>query len=516
MRTILRARAIHTLDPRRPRAEALLIEGGRIAALGSDADAGAWRRPGDRVLDWRDAVAVPGLVDYHLHLRGYGLQLSAADLHGVRSVAEACARVAAHARTLPAGAWVTGRGWDRNRFDDPRWPTAAELTAAVGDRPAVLGSVDGHAAWATPAALAAAGIARGRGDEPGGRVLRDADGTPSGVVFERTVDRLRAAVPPPDAAAQARAVRAAATRLAALGLTAVWTMDGADDLGAALAADAEAPLPLRVHVHLLPPDLPHAAARRLRAGIGAGRVTLAGLKIYADGALGTQTAWMLEPYEGTADHGIPVTPPDALARLAREGCAAGLPPCVHAIGDAAVRAVLDAIEAVAPAVRAALPFAPRVEHAQCIHPADVPRFARLGVDASVQPRHIPLDVPVADRWWGARAATRAYPLRRLAAAGAVLRLGTDAPVVPPDPGPNWAAAVARLPAAGEGGDRPWHPAEALSLAQAVAASVAGPLEPGAPADVTVLDVDPLVVPSPALASLRAVCTISGGLVTAAG
>ena len=196
--------------------------------------------------------------------------------------------------------------------------------------------------------------------------------------------------------------------------------------------------------------------------------------------------------------------------------AAGLPPCVHAIGDAAVRAVLDAVAAVAPATRAALPFAPRVEHAQCIHPDDVARFARLGVDASVQPRHIPLDVPVADRWWGARAATRAYPLRSLAAAGAVLRLGTDAPVVPPDPGPNWAAAVGRLPAPGEGGaaDRPWHPAEALSIGQALAASVAGPLTPGAPADVTLLDADPFAVPPPVLASLRAVCTISGGRVTA--
>jgi predicted amidohydrolase YtcJ len=155
-----------------------------------------------------------------------------------------------------------------------------------------------------------------------------------------------------------------------------------------------------------------------------------------------------------------------------------------------------------------------VEHAQCIHPDDVPRFAQLGVEASVQPRHIPLDVPVADRWWGARAATRAYPLRSLCAAGAVLRLGTDAPVVPPDPGPNLAAAVARLPAAGEG-DRPWHPAEALGVGQALAAAVAGPLRVGGPADVTVLTADPFAVPPAALASLRALCTISGGRVTAA-
>ena len=346
MRTILRARRIYTLDAARPQAEALLIEGSRIAALGTDADGAAWRRPGDRVLDWRDAVAVPGLVDYHVHLRGYALQRTAVELHGVRSVAEACVRVAAHARTLPPGAWVTGRGWDRNRFDEPRWPTAAELVATIGDRPALLGSVDGHAAWATPSALAAAGIARGAGDEPGGRVLREPDGTPSGVVFERSVDRVRAVVPPPDRATQARAVRAAADHLAALGLTAVWTMDGGDDLEAALAASADAPLPLRVHVHVAAHELAHASGLRLPAGRGRGGVEIAGVKFYADGALGTQTAWMLEPYEGTADRGLPVTPPDELTRLVQAACAAGLPPCVHAIGDAAVRAVLAPLRAV--------------------------------------------------------------------------------------------------------------------------------------------------------------------------
>jgi len=501
------------MDPRNPRAEAVLIDGGRIAAVGSHAEAEGWTRQGDTVVDRRDAVALPGLVDAHLHLMGYALHLRQADLIGVRSIHEALERIAALAAGLAPDAWVVGRGWDRNRFDDPRWPTAAELESVTGGRPALLGSVDGHAAWATESAFRAAGLWDGDTDPAGGRILRRDDGRPAGVAFETAVDRLRASVPPPAGAELIAALRHATERLAALGLTEVWTMDGRKDLPVALDCDAEAPLPLRVVVHADVSELDGAELIGARSGLARGNVRLGGAKIYADGALGTRTAWMLERYADGEDRGIPVTPPDELnARVAR-AAAAGLPPCVHAIGDAAVRAVLDAFEALGAKRRAALAFPPRVEHAQTIHPDDLPRFAELGVDASMQPLQIPLDIPVAGPALGDRAA-RSYPFRSLRRAGARILLGSDAPVVSPDPYAGWRAAVARLPERGDAGGA-WYAEEALTLDEAIALQTHHAIAPGARADVTMVTPDPFGLDPADLDQVRAVCTVVGGKVTAA-
>ncbi|MHC5018651.1 MAG: amidohydrolase [Planctomycetota bacterium] len=514
----MRTATVYTLDPRSPRAEAVLIDAGRVVAVGSHADAEQWYRPGDEVVERPDAVALPGLVDAHLHLMGYALHLRQADLIGVRSIEAAAARIAAHASTLGPGDWVVGRGWDRNRFEDPRWPTTAELEAASGGRPALLGSVDGHAAWATESAFRAAELWDGDTDPAGGRILRRADGRPAGVAFETAVDRLRAAVPSPSPGELRTALRHATERLAALGLTEVWTMDGRKDLGPALDCDAEAPLPLRVVVHADVSELGAAERLGARSGLGRGNVRLGGAKIYADGALGTRTAWMLDPYDdgdGT-DRGIPVTPPEELRAAVARAAALGLPPCVHAIGDAAVRAVLDAFEALGAAGRAALPFPPRVEHAQTIHPDDLARFAALGVDASMQPLQIPLDIPIAGPALGARAA-RSYPFRSLRNAGARILLGSDAPVVSPDPYAGWRAAVARRPERDADGGHAgaWYPGEALTLEETVAAQTAGPITAGARADLAVVEPDPFQLDPADLDRVRAVCTVVDGRVTAA-
>ncbi len=522
-RTILLASAVHTLDPRVPRAEALLLEDGRVSAVGTHADAEAWRRRDDRVLDCRDGVAVPGLTDAHLHLAGYALDRESVDLRGIGDPAEGAARVARAARDLPRDAWVTGRGWDKNRFESPRWPRAADLAGAAGGRPAVFSSVDGHAVWANAEALAAAAVGPGTADPPGGRYVRGGEGRPEGVALETAADHLLSAVPPAPLARLSISVRRACEVLAALGLTEVHTPDGSRDLRPALAAiAADGPLPVRVVVHVARDELDSAESLGAAAGLGDGRLRLGGLKIYADGALGPQTAALLEPYEGDpGNRGVDVTSPTELRDLVARAAEAGLPPVVHAIGDRAVRSALDAVEALGPARRAALRLPPRIEHAQLVHPDDLPRFAALGVVASMQPLQIPLDVPVAERHWGARCA-RAYPFRSLARAGASLAFGSDAPVVPPDPGLGLRAAVARFP---EGSHRPWHAAEALTAAEALAAyarggaaaageSDRGVLRPGAAADVTVLSPDPLGVAPADLGSVRAVLTIVAGEIVA--
>lgn len=513
MRLILRTAAVHTMDPGNPRAEAVLVDAGLVVAVGSHADADGWRRPGDQVLDRRDAVVLPGLVDAHLHLMGYALHLRQANLIGAGSVGQALERIGAHAASLPATAWVVGRGWDRNRFDEPRWPTSGALEAVTGGRPAVLGSVDGHAAWATESAFRAAGLWDGDTDPPGGRILRREDGRPAGVAFETAVDRLRAAVPVPAKRELAAALRHATHTLAQLGLTEVWTMDGRKDLGPALDGDAAEALPLRVVVHVDVGELDAAEMLGARSGLARGNVRMGGAKIYADGALGTRTAWMLEPYSDGdgSDRGMAVTPPAELNAKVARAAALGLPPCVHAIGDAAVRAVLDAFEALGAERRAALPFRPRVEHAQTIHPRDLPRFAALGVDASMQPLQIPLDIPIAGAALGDRA-RRSYPFRSLLTAGARILLGSDAPVVSPDPYACWRAAVARLP---ERGGEAWYPDEALTLGETIAAQTGGTITPGARADLTVVSPDPFSLEPGELDRVRAVCTIVNGKVTAA-
>ncbi|MCI0342876.1 MAG: amidohydrolase [Planctomycetales bacterium] len=523
-RTILLVSTVHTLDPRRPQGEALLLEDGRVSAVGNRDEAEAWRRRDDRVLDCGDAVAVPGLTDAHLHLVGYALDRERVDLRGIRDPSEGAARVARAARDLPPDAWVVGRGWDKNRFESPRWPRAADLAGAAGGRPTVLSSVDGHAVWANAEALAAGGVGPQTPDPAGGRWVRDAQGRPDGVALEAAADRLRAAVPLPPLPSLGAAVRRACESLAALGLTEVHTPDGSRDLRPALAAvAADGPLPIRVVVHVARDELDAAETLGAAAGLGDGRLRLGGLKIYADGALGPQTAALLDPYEGNpGNRGVEVVAPAELRELVARAAEAGLPPVVHAIGDRAVRSALDAVEALGTARRARLRSPARIEHAQLVHPDDLPRFAALGVVASMQPLQIPLDVPVAERHWGAARCARAYPFRSLARAGATLAFGSDAPVVPPDPGLGLRAAVARLP---DGGDRPWHPAESLAAVEALAAYTRGGaaaagepdrgvLRPGARADVTLLSPDPLAVAPGDLGTVRAVLTLVAGEIAA--
>ncbi len=445
--TILLPERVRTLDPERPLADAVALAGGRVLAVGSR----------DAVLDLRDgatevvslpgACLLPGFHDAHVHLAQYGRELTAVDLQDAPDLASGLELVAARAKRTSAGEWITGSGFALDRWgigaDAGAVLTAAALDVAAPHNPVLLRSQDHHAGWANSAALAAAGVRRETADPPRGTIVRAADGAPSGYLLEHAVDLVTAAIPTPGREAYAAALHAAGADMAARGITTVHHMAYEPPAGWRAIADAASSddYQLRVWACIPHADLERAAAIGIATGQGGARFALGGAKFFADGALGSRTALMLEPYEGTQERGMAVEPLEVLCERFRAAAEAGLTPVTHAIGDAAVRTVLEALEATADAWRPA-GLLPRIEHVQHVHADDVARLGRLGVVASMQPIHLRFDAGSVVRWLGDRR-DRAFPMRSLAAAGALLAFGSDAPVARPDVFEGLRAAVRR-------------------------------------------------------------------------
>lgn len=467
--------------------EALAISGGRVVAAGNLADVEALAGPRTRRIALApDDVALPGLTDAHLHLAECGLAANRPDLTTSTSLEDGLAQLRRAHERLPAGRWLGGRGWGVDRFG--RWPTAEDLEAAAPGRPVAIWAQDHHSLWVSDAALRLAGVNRSTADPAGGIVRRDADGAPSGVLHESAARLVTDRIPAPSVEELEQGIVAVARELVRLGVVAVHDpgmltlqvgLDGPFDAYRRLAGAGS--LPIRVHASIRQEQLPSAVEAGLRSGdpIGPpeGRVHFGWLKLFADGTLGSRTAAVLAPIESEAgrplppgtERGVFVTEPEDLARLAQIAANAGIATMVHAIGDRAVRAALDALE---PTVgRAGL--MPRVEHAQLVNPADIARFGRAGIVASVQPVHLRSDAPTARRSWGARAEAFGYPWAALARAGALLAFGTDAPVEPVDPWPGLAVAVTRRDDRWDG-DPVFGPHNALSMDEAIRAACIGP------------------------------------------
>jgi predicted amidohydrolase YtcJ len=476
--------------------EAVAVTGGRITAAGSRADVEAAAGPRARRLKVApDEVAIPGLTDAHLHLAEAALARRRVHLDDTRSIDEVLDRVAAAA--VPGGppGWVEGAGWDADLLG--RWPTADDLERAAPGRLVALWAHDHHALLVSATALAAAGIDDDRGDPDGGVIRRDPDGRATGVLHETAARLVASLVPAPTAADVEDALVPLIRELVGLGVVAVHDPGGLSeraDLGGSIAAyrslASSARLGLRLHACIRPEQLDAAAAEGLRSGRPLGpdpldRLRLGWLKTFADGSLGSRTAALLEPLERWPGEppppndgfGVWLVPPDELRAQADRAAAMGITTQIHGIGDAAVRAALDAL---APSVgRTAL--MPRVEHTQLVHPDDVPRFAALGIAASMQPVHVRSDAAKARRLWGSRAEAWAYAFAPLDAAGTVIAFGTDAPVEPVDPWTGLACAVTRSAPGWPPGTPPFGPANALPLWRAVrAACVDGAVSAGEP------------------------------------
>ncbi len=408
-----------------------------------------------------------GFVDAHAHPVGLGRKLDELNVQDLPTFAATLDAVAARARV--GEGWIVGRGWDQNDWADAPpggWPSAADFDAITGGRPTLLHRVDGHASWANTAALEAAGITAETPDPPGGRILRDAAGAPTGVLIDTASDLIP--VPPPTVPQIAGWLRRAQDAMLAVGLV------GAHDMGvndAMLAAyrtlNAEGALRVRVWVYLDPTS--EAAAALLRDGpLDEGNLRIVGIKAYADGALGSRGALLLAPYhDEPATSGLRLTSREQLDALAVGCLRARAQLAVHAIGDAAARDVLDAFAAARAAVPEAAGVPLRLEHAQVVAAEDRARLAALHVIASVQPTHATSDRPWAEDRLGPSRIADSYAWRSLAAAGAKLALGSDFPVESEDPLWGLWAATTRTDAAGQppGG---WRVDEALTEPEAIA------------------------------------------------
>ena len=509
---------------------ALAVRDGRVLAVGSDTAVEALAGPRTTRIALRGATVLPGLTDAHLHVESLGASLEQLDLAGVPSLAEARQRARHAAAQLPAGAWLLGRGWDQNDWPERRFPAASDLD--VGEHPAFLERVDGHAAWVDARALALAGIDERTPDPPGGRILRDAGGRPTGVLVDAAVGLVQARIPPPDEATRLRRLQRGLEACARLGLTEVHDA-GVDLAGVALYKRllAQGRLPVRVYVMLSAGDFLARGAQLVpEVGLGDGRLTVRAVKAYADGALGSRGALLLQPYsDEPGQRGLPASEAGDFARLLDLALARGFQVATHAIGDAANRLVLDAYArafAQGGVDGAARRF--RVEHAQIVAAEDAPRFRQLGVIPSVQPTHCTSDMPWAGERLGPARLAGAYRWRSFLDLGLPLPGGSDAPVESADPRLGLYAAVTRQDRAGQpaGGWQPQErvtPAEALAMFTRHAAFAAfeeqerGRLAPGLRADLTVLDRDPLSAPAAALLEARVLYTVvDGQLVHEAG
>lgn len=455
--------------PDAPRADALAIDGDTILAVGTRAEIDGLVGPRTRMLDLDDGVAVPGLVDAHAHLVGLGQSLEVVDLRGARSIDDVVARLRASA---PKDGWVLGRGWDQNLWPGGAMPTHAPLTAAFPDRPVWLRRIDGHAGWANRALLDHAKIDRTTRAPKGGEILYDQQGAPTGVLVDAAMGLV---APPAGTRADVRRwILAGAAHATARGLTGVHDMgiDAEDDDVYRELADSRA-LTLRVHAYASEGWLDRGLAQRTPDVVRADAMyLLRGVKVYADGALGSRGAALLADYADRPGHrGLLQHSPDALRERCEQCVAGGWQIATHAIGDAANRAVLDAYAAVL-ARPGASDLRLRIEHCQIVDPLDIRRFAELGVVASMQPTHATSDMAwVPDRIGPTRLAG-AYAWRRFLDAKAVLAFGSDFPVEHVEPTFGLHAAVTRqdehgAPAGG------WLPEERVTLDEALAAFTRG-------------------------------------------
>jgi len=526
---VFRNGAVYTVDATRSWAQAVAVAGGRIVFVGQDADAARWIGPKTRVVDLAGRMLLPAFHDSHAHPIDGGIDSLEVDLHGLATPDEVFEKIRAYAAAHPDAAWVRGSGWELPTFPDAN-PTRQMLDRIVPDRPAFLYAMDGHSAWANSKALAIAGVTKDTADPPHGRIERDpATGEPSGALREDAADLVATHMPKRTAKDYADGLAQALRTANALGLTSLQEANASEeDLAAYAAADANGSLTARIvaSIHCDTDKgvdgVPRLVAlrekyrgRRLRAG---------GVKIFADGVLETRTAAVLEPYLGFGDdRGKLNVEPAAFKALATALDAKGFQIHVHAIGDRAIRATLDALEA-ARLANGARDARHHIAHLELIDPADIPRFRALGVIANFQPLWAcgddyllkltePELGPARSRWL--------YPIRSVRDAGAAVAFGSDWDVSSLNPlGGIEVAITHREPLRGPGPT--WLPEERIGLPEAIAGYTiggayldftereTGSIEAGKAADLIVLDKNLFEIPASQIHEAKVLWTLLEG------
>jgi predicted amidohydrolase YtcJ len=515
---ILANARIHMLEAAQPTARSIALRDNAILALGTD-DAMRSLLPAAEVIDLHDRCVIPGLIDAHLHAEWTALGLKNIDAEAP-TLDELLRRVAERAKITPKGEWLRGHGWNQNVWGGI-FPTKAALDRVAPEHPVFLTAKSGHAAWANSLALKMAGVTSSMPDPAGGEIVREANGDPTGIFFEDAMELVSKIIPEPSAQQVADAMRDALPLFHRVGLTGVHDFDGARALQAWQILKERGELDFRVSKTIPVALQEHAIALGIRSGFGDDWLRINSVKSFADGALGPQTALMIDPYEGTTDkRGISTCDKEEMFENVRKASAAGLSSTIHAIGDKANHDVLDVFAAVRKE-EGATRLRHRIEHVQLLHPDDFKRLAQLNVIASMQPIHATSDMLIADRYWGKRSAG-AYAWRTQLNAGAVLAFGSDSPVESFNPFLGIHAAVTRRRADGTPHPDGWYPEQRLTVDEAVygfTLGVAyasyeenrkGSLTPGKLADLIVLDRDIFSIEPMEIAETQVLATMIDG------
>lgn len=496
------------------RADAVLVEDGVIAAVGAS-DELRLLNPNANVINAAGATLTPGLCDAHLHFVPWARARRQPDLSGAASRDEALERVRAGLAAVPGDLPLSGRGWNADAWRDA--PDLASLDAVTGDRPVLLWRHDFHTYWVNSAALRAAGVTRETPDPEGGRFDRDASGALTGLVREHAVRAFAKLEAQAGPEIEPALLDDAASALHALGITCVHDFQrGAMDF--ALMRSLAARRRLRVLQMVDEAQLEWLSLEGRASGDGDAWFRIGALKLFADGTLGSRTAAMLTPYDDVPGSGMTLIPPDSLRAIVARAANKGFACAIHAIGDAAVRNALDSFDACGAARTRKLP--PRIEHVQLLDPADLPRFAKLGVTASMQPQHCVSDISAARAAWGERVA-HSYPWRALLDGGATLAFGSDAPVEPPFAALGLHAATERRLPGASGASGAFVPEQAIALEEALAAYTSGAaaaaggfgvsrLRAGDEADLVLWEGDLFLTETERLPDSRPAVTVLGG------
>jgi len=516
-----------TMNPAQPTASTVAVAQGRIVAVGTREELAGLRSQAQRVLDLDGATLIPGLIDAHTHFVMGSESLSRVRLAGVATMAEMQRRVAEKVAAAPAGSWITGRGWDdTKRADVIALPTAADLDAVAPNHPVYLSRADAHVGWANSAALRLAGIDATTPDPYGGRIVRDERGEPTGILQETAKKLVERLIPPADHASRSDALRQGLATAAQYGITGIHDNTPAEDIALYQEFRERGELTLRVNTlvrgwEVDQPFLEPLIAIGARTGFGDDWIRIGALKLSLDGTLGSRTAAMLEPYSDDPDNtGVPRISQEELDPIIERAHRHHIQVALHAIGDAACRMALDSIERATAAYQWP-DHRHRIEHEQVVAPEDMPRFAKLGVIASLQPCHAVTDLLWVESRVGPERMPTSYAWQSFLKLGTRICLGTDWPVETLDPRVGFYEAVTRkaldgTPAEGR------RPEEALTIKQVLkgytldaawaehAERKKGSIEPGKYADFTIFAQDPTAVDPNDLLHLDVLGTIVEG------